>query len=226
MRAFGKIVLGVVLLIGGTVLWYMLAFPTYTYRCRMTVEVMVDGVLQSGSSVIEVQLITQPRIITDTPPVFPKVRAEAVFVDLGKGRNTIALLASGPNASFVDYPAYVVSTHFKLSTVVSEDLVKFPKLQGRWDLPDDQMPSFVTFTDLNDPKTAHVIEREEFGPVFGRDVKLGRVFIEITSDSGTREIEKKMPWLKSHKGYLGGSFDPTWSRPARNLTGTEFIRGL
>ena len=95
VRILLYIALGIVALIVGAVLFYKGVFPTYSYRYSMTVEVTVDGVVHSGSSVIEVDLVKQPRIITDTPAVLPKVHGEAVFVDLGKGRNVIALLASG-----------------------------------------------------------------------------------------------------------------------------------
>lgn len=222
----GFVVLSVVVLIGGAVAWYKISYPTYTYRYRMTVEVVTDGALRSGSSVIEVQLIKQPPIITNSPPVFPKVRGEAVFVDLGAGRNVIALLAAGPNGNNVDYPSSVVAQHFRLSGVKNEDLARFPKLQGRWELPEDQIPTLVTFADTNDPKSARVVGPGEFTEVLGPGVRLERVWIEMTDTPVTMSIERRLPWLKTHKGYLGGSFDATWTRPARNLTGAEFVQGL
>ena len=154
VRILLYIALGIVALIVGAVLFYKGVFPTYSYRYRMTVEVTVDGVVHSGSSVIEVDLVKQPRIITDTPAVLPKVHGEAVFVDLGKGRNVIALLASGPNGSNVDYPSSLVSKHFKLSWD-DWDLAKYSDLRGSSTAQSD-MPTFVTFGDLNDPKSARV----------------------------------------------------------------------
>ncbi len=46
--------------------------------------------------------------------VLTKVIGEAVFVDFGQGRNVIALLAAGQNATDVDFPEYVVGKHFQL----------------------------------------------------------------------------------------------------------------
>jgi hypothetical protein len=117
MRRLGILALVIVLLIGAAVLFYKAVFPTYSYRYRMTVEVTVDGVVHSSSSVIEVRLRKQPQVFVPVPPVIAMVRGEAVFVDLGQGRNVIALLASGPNGSNVNYPSYIVSQHFKLSMV-------------------------------------------------------------------------------------------------------------
>lgn len=193
---------------------YKLIYPTYSYRYRMTVEVDVRGETKSGASVIEVRLSKQPKFLPEVPAVATTVLGDAVFVDLGEGRNVIAVLASGPNGSYVDYPQHVVPGHFKLS-YADRDLVQFPQLQGRWDLA-SQLPTLVTFTDLNDPKTAqviydtHIVEtRDErsvirreprvavdrFAEAFGPGVRLRRIWIEMTSEPITRGIEQKLPWL-------------------------------
>ena len=237
---FGCIVLILMLLIGGGVVWYMLAYPAYTYRYRMTVEVMADGALHSGSSVIEVKIHTQPNLLSN-PTIFTAIRGEAVFVDLGKGRNVIALLASGPKGGNVDYPSYLVSKHFKLSWD-DWDLAKYSELRGRWDLPDDDFPTFVTFTDLNDPKSARVVGPYQFEQVFGARVRFNRAFIEmvpagtwpfrvfgwpraLAGEPVTRGIFQRLPWLAGFKGYSGGQAQPDWSRPEKNLTGNLFTRG-
>lgn len=191
MGRLKKIAIIFLLIIVGPIAAYWIAFPTYTYRYRMTVEVEVDGKVHSGSSVIEVRLQKQPQIFVPVPPVLPAVSGEAVFVDLGAGRSVIALLASGPNASNVDYPKYIVATHFRLSHS-DRDLVQYSSLQGQWELPMQTLPTLVTFTDLNDPKTARVVRPEEFEAVFGRGVRFKRAFVEMTNDPVTRGIEKKM----------------------------------
>jgi hypothetical protein len=214
MRKLGILALGIVALIVGAVLFYKGVYPTYSYRYRMTVEVTVDGVVHSGSSVIEVSIRKQPQV-GDAPPIVAYVRGEAVFVDLGKGRNVIALLASGSKVMNVDYPAYVVSQHFKLSTVDDWDLMKYSELRGRWDLPDGLLPNLVTFTNINDPKTARMVKPSEFEQVFGSDVHFKRVEIEMTTDPVTRGIFQKLQWLAGLKGYTGGQFEPDWSRPEK-----------
>lgn len=115
-----------VVIVVGLYLAYKLVYPTYTYRYRMVVEVDVRGETKSGASVIEVSLSKQPKFLPEVPSVATTVRGEAVFVDLGDGRNVIALLASGPNGTDVDYPQHVVPLHFNLS-YADGDLVKFPR---------------------------------------------------------------------------------------------------
>ncbi len=107
------------------------------------------------------------------------------------------------------------------------------------------MPAFASFTDLADPKTARVVSPEEFPKVFGPGVFLKRMHVEMVS-AGFRPfgllgsmfaiggepitrgvIDAKLPWLRSHTGYLAGSKpDLSNARPARNLTGNEFIKGM
>ena len=196
MRTFGIIVLCVVLVIGGGVAWCKRAYPTYTYRYRMTVEVMVDGAIRSGSSVIEVQIHTQPNLLAN-PTIVPKVRGEAVFVDLGGGRNVIALLASGRNGNDVDSPYRLVPQLFRISYEDS-DLPKLAGLRGHLDVPEKLLPTLVTFTDLNDPKSARVVQPAEFAQVFGPGVRFQRAWIEMTSDSISSGIKEKFPWIGNY----------------------------
>ena len=212
----GKIFLIIVLLIGGAVLIYKGVFPTYSYRYRMTVEVTVDGVVHSGSSVIEVRLVRQPQVLSGVPRVLARARGEAVFVDLGKGRNVVALLASGPNGSKGGYPTYIVSQHFELSMWDDWDLAKYSDLRGDWDLPKNEMPTFVSFSNLQDPGTLHIVPPDEFPQILGAGVSAPKVTIEMTRDRVTEEIASKLPWWHGPyspwlRPYEGGTYrDPRW----------------
>jgi hypothetical protein len=93
-----------------------------------------------------------------------------------------------------------VSKHFKLG-INRFTLANYSDLRGRWDLPDGDFPTFVTFTDLNDPKSARVVAPSEFERVFGPGVQLKRVEIEMTRERATKRIEKLMPWLLHVERY-------------------------
>lgn len=56
------------------------------------------------------------------------------------------------------------------------------------------MPTFVTFNDLSDPKSARVVRPAKFPQVFGGHLSLPRVTIEMTSDLVTQGIAKKLSW--------------------------------
>jgi hypothetical protein len=243
MRILRTIVIWVVALVVGVIVSYNLVYPTYRYRYRMTVDVMVDGVVHSGSSVIEVQLAKQP-LAQLGPSVLPKAIGEAVFVDLGEGRNVTALLVPASNISNVDYPKYVVQTHFQISGAENSELARLASASGSWELPESQLPAFVTFANLEDPKTASLIGPQDFEAALGPSVHFKRVLIEMvpagiwplssltgfsmfTGEPVTRGIiAGKLPWIKSHTGYLAGPRpDLTNKRPARNLTGNAFFGG-
>jgi hypothetical protein len=193
MRIFGIIAVGIALLIVGSI-WYKARYPTYIYRYRMTVEVEVDGTVRSGASVIEVTLKKRPRITPESLSVVPFVKGDAVFVDLGGGRNVIALLASGPIANYIDNPVFLVPMLFGLPGG-DLDLVKYSGLQGRRDLTAQLLPTFVTFSDLSEPKSARVVPSNEFERMFGLGVRFRGAWIEMTNEPVTRGIETKLSWL-------------------------------
>lgn len=197
MRIIGIIVLGAALLFFGAVAWYKI-FQSYTYRYRMTVEVDDNGTVRTGSSVIQVTAQKQRQIISGVLPVIYDARGEAVFVDLGNGRNVLALLASGPTAQEVDYPTGIVRSLFE-PEAPDPDLPKYPT-HGRRELPLKLLPTFVTFADLNDPNTARLVYPNMFSEALGSGIRLKDVSIEMTNDPVTAQIQMKLPW---------------WGRPGR-----------
>jgi hypothetical protein len=203
MRIFGIIVLCIALLIGGAVVWYQLAYPTYAYRYRMTVEVLVDGVVHSGSSVIEVKIQTQPKLLSNST-IVNHVNGDAVFVDLGGGKNIFALLLGGRNDDDVNYSYRIIPLLFPVSFEDS-DLPKLPNLRGSRELVGYDIPTLVTFANLNDPKTARLIGQTEFEQVFGAHVHFKRAWVEMTRDPVTRGIETSLPWIARMKANGLGS---------------------
>jgi hypothetical protein len=205
MRVFATIAVTLVLLTVGATAWYKISYPTYTYRYRITVEVLVDGQVKSGSSVIEISVNKQPKI-GSAPAQFSRVNGEAVFVDLGDGRNLVALLASGASAKNVDYPYNVVPTLFHLA-FDDRDLAKFSRLHGGRNVPTNFLPTFVTFADVSDPGTARVINPDELALAFGRDARLQAVRVEITDAPVTHGIERSLPFLRTRVKELSGIID-------------------
>jgi hypothetical protein len=200
MRTFGIIMLCILAVIGSGVAWCNFTYPTYTYRYRMTVEVDVDGVVHSGSSVIEIEIQTQPNVLANSTTV-SQVHGEAIFVDLGRGHNVIALLASGPNGSNVDYPDQIVPRLFNVS-YDKRDLPTLGNLHGRQEIPEQYLPTFVMFGDLSNPKTARVLKPDELPQVFGPGVRFKRAWIEMTDERVTRAIEQQMPMLTTHRDEI------------------------
>ena len=196
MRILGiiaaSIILLVVLLIGGGVAWWASQSPTYVHRYRLTIEAEIGGVVRSGASVIEVRTTDYKAGLPENEgPAFASI-GDAVFLDLGRGQNVIALLGFNPHGArdlidLLDFHVFRASN----PRLQIEDL---PKLTGRAPLPGDLMPTLVTFNDLKDPKSAREVGFTEFEHVFGADVHFKGAWIEMTNDGVTRGIEKKLLW--------------------------------
>jgi hypothetical protein len=159
--------------IGGLVLAYKIAYPTMVYKYRMTVEVEVNGEIKSGSSVIEVDRYLTPKWLPGGGMRISHVYGDAVFVDLGSGRNVIAALYR-PGSPVPAFP-----------------------IRRRTAFTDDQMPTFVTFTDINEPKTLLRVSPQRFEIVLGSGIRLKDVYVEPSRDPITRSITQRLPWLKT-----------------------------
>ncbi len=201
-------------IIGIAVLFYKISFPAYTFRYRMTLNVETPDGVRSGSSVIEIKIQTQPKV-GDVGAYYHRVRGEAVFVDLGSEKQVIALLASGPNGANVDYPQYVVPSHFG-GGYSHEILRGYANLAGSWPLSlnePNRLPTLVTFTDLNDPMSARVVPPDQFESVFGTGIRLRDVSIEMTKDDVTRGIKSKVSWIGNYE------FETDFERRLRQFSG-------
>lgn len=226
MRKLLIVLAGILLIVIAVPIAWQIAYPTYIFHYRMTVEVMVEGEIKSGSSVFEVEIKRQPEhFIVPTPPITVRWRGEAVFVELGNDRNLVAALYTGKYSTSRDYPVWVLPATFKHS-YLDRDLKQYAFPRGPREVPPDQLPVFVTFSDLSDVRTARIVPPHNFGEAFGRSVQLHRVFIEMVplGEPVTRQIESKLPFLQSLRGYSGGQFNPDWSHPERNLTKGMFTQ--
>lgn len=67
-------------------------------------------------------------------------------------------------------------------------------LHGKGQLPNEYVPTLITFSDLNDPKTARMIRPSQLGEVFGSGFSFHGAFLETTDAPIVHDIEKKLPW--------------------------------
>jgi hypothetical protein len=185
--------------ISGLYAAYAITYPSYSYRFRITLEVeTVDG-LKSGSSVLEVTTIQRPSWVTlGANDHQTTVRGEAVFVDLGNGRNLIALLSLGPEAADGRATLFAPRSFFKIVEGAPHD-IKWTKdlstMTGRREYAGDRRPTLVTFANLNDPATVREVPFDNPKSVLGPDVHLVRAWIDLTKDLVTERLASKLPWI-------------------------------
>ena len=243
MKVFGVVV---VLLVVAVTLSYAMgekSEKTYSWRYKMTVEIETPEGIKTGSAVREVTEIFIPTYNKD--PRDPKysvgqtMKGEAVVVDLGK-RGIVFSLLKGPLLG-VDYgatiPFYVFSGPPGRTVEGAE---YYSQLKAKTVLDPTHYPMFITFTDMNDPKTIvsilefkpnttyprqYSIEKNEFEKYFGKDVSLKSVIIEMTNEPVLSKIGGFIPWFGSKK--IGLDFwDPQKPAPEKYLTSSDFKKGI
>jgi hypothetical protein len=167
-------------------------FPTYTSRFRLTIEIETPEGMKSGSSVIETRNWETSWGPVEARGLRSSARGEAVFVDLGKGRNVIAILGWGPFGQ--DTQKIYGLTRAALAPGRRVSWKDEPQLKGSGELPREYVPTLISFSDLSDPRTARIVPPTDFSSIFGAGVRFRSAHIETTNDAVTRGIEMKLPW--------------------------------
>ncbi|WP_041535908.1 hypothetical protein [Parvibaculum lavamentivorans] len=201
MRAFGKAILYVAIAILVVVATYRLFYPKYFFNYRMTVEVEVDGEVRQASNVFGVYWEKTPTFLS-VGTHQRRAFGQALLVDLEEhGCILIPVNTNtnvpGESTSVIPFlvfladepPAYRGPPH------TADRVRKTMRSRGRVKLREDILPQFIWLPDKNDYASARVLSAEEFSKAIGSAVQLRGVWIEITKDSVTYGLEKKLPWL-------------------------------
>ncbi len=238
MRSVVRTTAAAIAIIAAAVIWRSVESPTYTHRFRLTIEAEVEGQVRRGSGVIEVRVTDYKVGMPGAKGTHARVLGEAVFLDLGKGRNVLAALGTGPRDSIDGFAELTRAAFMPVHPGLSYRDV--PNLTGVAPLTEQQVPTLVTFSNLRDPKTARVIAPDEFEEVFGSDVRFTRAFVEmvpagswpfnriggqaaLAGEPITRGLDKKLPWLP-HPHYLDGRPDCDDRDQPHCLHGGHFTR--
>ena len=203
-------------------LWagFALAFPDYTHRFRLTVDVDTPGGPRSGSSVIEVERKDVRWAPAPGQYVFA-VRGEGVFLDLGDGRNVVAILAHGDNAEWVDpITSFWIEAFGRRQSEEDDVWSGRTQLRGLVELRPPLIPTLVTFGDPLDPATVRVVPPDGFEQAFGPGFRFRRATLEMVPTGwwpasalglspGTPVtrgiIEQRLPWLVGMTTNLAGT---------------------
>jgi hypothetical protein len=196
----------------GVIVW-KLAFPTYTHRYRLTIEIEADGKVHQGSGVIEVgynshgplEHFVQGKYDTTT-------KGRAPIADLGSRGIILASLLPFRGADGTGHKP-VHPNKLALGAFYGERRVKNPNGKvgelrawqaiayesGRKVLPLELAPEFIWLSDPTQRSTAVLITASEIPSIVGSSVKLRSISVEITTDPVSDEIYSKLPWLKAAK---------------------------
>jgi hypothetical protein len=236
------------LLVAMPVVWLGSGFAyetwaTYVHRFRLTIEVETPDGIKSGAGVMQSAYMRKADWIPQTGGVIPSLRGDAVFVDLGNGRNVIAILGMGPTGS-QDGITSLAARAFDRDKPLW--FIDAPHWTGSAELDLDSVPTLVTFTDLNDPNSAKSIygteyvfgggsrrrvALDEFAKTFGPGFRFRRATVEMVpirswplrllglgGEPITRGIERRLPVIMSKLCDLDrGPMEVRLNRPVAPL---------
>lgn len=212
-------------LIGSAYIFYGQMFPSGAWRYKITVNIETPEGSKSGSVVREIR--AKPNFAKflnpDVGNVTYELLGEAVVIDIGKHRKLFGLINEH---SYQD-----VFNAFPIPKGEHVDLLKYYSqldAGAESELKKD-LPSFVTFTDLNNPASIKGAGIKVMSDVFGEGVSLRNITIEMTHDPITWGIEGDLPWLPARKnipGYIGGSSVYPYKDPTETyVRGSNFSKG-
>lgn len=180
------------------------------HKYRLTMEVETPAGVKAASAVLSVRP-NRSYGGTGTGSSFPQTKGDALLLDLGEGRNLVALLAYGDDGSNFDDSSFLPTRLLgakdrRISFRNVKEFADAPALP----VPAPQRPVLVSFANLADPKTARRVDAGDLEATFGkgyrlRDLSLGIVangywpidFGGALGEPVTRGIAQKLPWLST-----------------------------
>jgi hypothetical protein len=195
--------IGPIVLLAALVIGDQIRINRPGHKYRLTVEVETSEGVKSASGIMA---------------VFPdrgysrgaQTKGDAVFVDLGAGKNLVALLAQIDKSVDLDGMNYLALRAYRAA---GRD-VSFnglSKMTGAVPVTGVLIPVLLTFGNPNDPLSAHAVAPEDPEKTLGGGFRLHGISVEAVPngfwplDLGgslgepvTRGIEARLPWL-SHQ---------------------------
>ena len=204
-----RLIAGIIAIVAGLAGLISIAYPTYTHRYRLTIEIKTADGPKSASNVIEAV-----RRDNGWFPLTPNryeylLRGDALFLDLGEGKNLVALLAHGRygERSRMTTLALQAYGYVRGRAGSSDDTRESneawsgrAKMAGPVEIHAPLVPTLVSFSDLSDQKTAQVVYATEeveirvgsqapryvsrvatdrFGEIFGPGFGFSRASLEV-----------------------------------------------
>jgi len=195
---FGPLALLAALVIGDQI---RINRPAHKYRLTLDVETPEGRKSASGVMAVHPDRSYTRRGQTRT-------LGDAVFVDLGQGKNLVALLAHLDNRLVLDDMNYVALRAYLAATGKRVPFSEMSRLTGTVPVKGELIPVLVAFADPAAPGTARVVQPDDAEAVLGKGYRIEGISVEVVPngywplDFGgplgepvTRGIQAKLPWL-------------------------------
>jgi hypothetical protein len=189
-------------------------YPVCTFRYKLTAEVITPQGLRTGSSVIEVTYAHHGDWGGGDGPD-QTVNGEAVYVDLGQGKNVFILFSSTSSgrepadrridrnysdrrgaSSVLALPIKV----FAINWIFGREIELCNELTAKVTrnpvtIPNELLPTLIRLEHLDDPRSAKIVQPNFFSAEFGAGFDLHQVTIEASGEPITRRLDAVLPWL-------------------------------
>jgi hypothetical protein len=155
------------------------ALTTTVIKYKIIIEVETPEGLKTGSNVVQVTIT--PKFVhwnPSSPPVSTRVKAEAIFIELGQGKNIVSTLTFGESGT-LDRIRELAQSVFKCT--VSDLYIKMNNIRPK--LTRSNIPVLITFSDQNNPSTLRIVKPDEFEQVFGNGYSFKGAWIEISENA-------------------------------------------
>jgi hypothetical protein len=174
------------------------------HKYRLTVEVETPDGIKSASGVMAV---TPDRGYSRNGHT--ATGGDALFIDLGSGKNLVTLLAHLDHTLDLDGMNYVALRAYGSSSGQRVSFNEMSRIRGVVPVTGELIPVLAAFADPADPSTMRTVPPDNIASVLGNGFRLHGVSAEVVPngfwpvDFGgvlgepvTRGIEAKLPWLK------------------------------
>jgi hypothetical protein len=181
---------------------------TASYSYRLTIAVEVDGLVHTGSSVIEVSYRFNPEwaaAIANGSRYSVRITGQAVVVDLTTRGSLVAALHAGTGSGHVGIAADSLAGR-AFGVLPTPGAVRhISRQQGSVELTPDNLPPFIWFPSLTAPDNAQTVNPANMAGVIGDSARFVSATVEITHDPIVIDFDKRAPWydaLKATNGQL------------------------
>ena len=229
MKILKILLIGGLIVVGGTLAYCYVGLAQYTWHQKMTIEVEVNGQLYTGASVVKVTVQeSEPLTKQLGYPLQFGATGEAAFVELPGNRYLFALLGGGPSGSGPQTNALNIFQD-QLPRKGLERFAVLSTSRFKTEIPRSHYPLLVAFMDINNPNSVREVDPDNLAATFGPGGSLKRLTLEITDEPVTEgKIEQFgfMGVLKK-QGTLSGLVmaDKNHPEPVNYLTSKAFKLG-
>lgn len=185
------------------------------FNFRLALSFRVGNEIKQGESVLSTEIYDRGNLrVAEVQKFFALTWGEAAVVDLG---NSLVFALLHPPAGMIGFSA--LFPHRELGRFMkdpplsdNEFLIRLKSLRGPFALQTPNLPIFMRFRDLNDPRSAEQVSSSQLGEALGSDVVFAGATIGVTDNQRTTGVlAKRIPWWTNHTGRLNPP-DPQ-SRP-------------